>query len=73
MTVALIFGGAGFERQVSLAGARFVYPLISREKYSVIPIFIAPDGRWLMREADLHKKETGLLIFGGDDPCDLKN
>ena len=72
MTVALIFGGAGFERQVSLAGARFVYPLISREKYSVIPIFIAPDGRWLMREADLHKKETGLLIFGGDDPCDLR-
>lgn len=71
MTVALIFGGAGFERQVSLAGARFVYPLIAREKYNIIPIFIAPDGRWLMREADLPKKEPDLLIFGGDDPCDL--
>lgn len=53
ITVALIFGGVGYEREVSLMGARFVYPNIPRENYDVIPIFITPDGRWLMRERDL--------------------
>ena len=52
MNVALIFGGRGLEREVSIAGARFVYPRIPREKYRVIPILITADGRWLIREDD---------------------
>jgi D-alanine--D-alanine ligase len=52
MNVALIFGGRGLERDVSIAGARFVYPLIPREKYRVIPILITADGQWLIREDD---------------------
>lgn len=61
ITVALIFGGVGYEREVSLMGARFVYPNIPRENYDVIPIFIAPDGRWLVRECDLSKAENTML------------
>ena len=45
--VALIYGGRGFEHKVSLSGADFVIPLINQEKYNVIPVFIAKDGRWL--------------------------
>ncbi len=45
--IALVFGGVGAEREVSLAGAEFVFTLISPEKYAPLSIFIAPDGRWL--------------------------
>ncbi len=46
--VALIYGGRGFEREVSRRGASFILPLISECGYECIPIFIAPDGRWLV-------------------------
>lgn len=46
--VALIYGGRGFEHEVSLSGADFVLPLINQEKYNIIPVFIAKDGRWLV-------------------------
>lgn len=46
--VALIYGGRGFEHEVSLSGADFVLPLINQEKYNIIPVFIAKDGRWLI-------------------------
>ena len=45
--VALIYGGRGFEHQVSLAGADFVLPLILENTYDCVPVFIAKDGRWL--------------------------
>ena len=47
-SVALIYGGKGFEREVSLSGSEFVLPLINKEKYIPIPIFISEDGRWLI-------------------------
>ena len=46
--VALIFGGEGSEREVSLAGAKFVLPLIDREKYEVVPTLITQSGEWLV-------------------------
>ena len=52
MTVALIFGGRGYEREVSIAGAGFVYPRIPREKYKVIPVLITHDGRWMVTKKD---------------------
>ncbi len=71
MTVALIFGGRGFEREVSVEGARFVYPLIPREKYDVIPVFITPDGRWLLAEDDLHGSGGMGLFTGGYNDLQL--
>ena len=65
MTVALIFGGRGFERDVSIAGARFVYPLIPREKYRVVPILITADGRWLMRASDCDRRD-GVGLFSAE-------
>ena len=46
-TVALIFGGRGFERDVSLKGAEFVFPLIDRARYNPIPIHVTKVGDWL--------------------------
>ena len=46
-TVALIYGGRGAEAEVSLRGAERVLPLISRENYKPLAVFIDKDGRWL--------------------------
>ncbi len=51
-TVALIFGGRGYEREVSVLGAENLFSLIPEEKYERIPIFIDAAGRFLMPEAD---------------------
>ncbi|MBP3401501.1 MAG: hypothetical protein J6K85_00410 [Clostridia bacterium] len=51
-TVALIFGGRGYEKEVSVRGAINLFSLIPSEKYEKIPISIAADGRFLMPEAD---------------------
>lgn len=51
-TVALIFGGRGYERDVSIKGADNLFSLIPCEKYDKIPIFIDRDGRFLMPESD---------------------
>ena len=45
--VALIYGGRGYESEVSLCGVDFVLPLILESGFDCVPIFIAKDGRWL--------------------------
>ena len=44
--VALIFGGRGFERQVSVEGAKFLFPKIDGSLYEKILVFITPRGDW---------------------------
>jgi len=47
LQLALIFGGRSAEHEISLASARFVAAMLDRDKYDVIPVGIARDGRWL--------------------------
>ena len=53
LRVALIYGGRGRESEVSVRGKNHILPLFDENKYSVLPIFIDKDGRWLIdgREA----------------------
>lgn len=44
--VALIYGGKGHECEVSLRGKEHILPLIDKEKYEVIPLFIDKSGVW---------------------------
>ncbi len=44
--IALIYGGAGCEHDVSLRGANYVLSQIDRERYIPYPILIDRDGRW---------------------------
>lgn len=46
--VAVIFGGASSEYEVSLRSASFVLSGIDREKYDLIMIGITKEGRWLL-------------------------
>lgn len=46
--VALIWGGRGYEREVSRRGREHILPLIDKNRYRVLEVFIDKDGRWLI-------------------------
>ncbi len=45
--VGVLFGGRSGEHEVSLVSAASVIAALDRNKYDVVPIGIAPDGRWI--------------------------
>lgn len=51
--VALIFGGASDEHDVSVSSARSVYEAIDKSRYTVLPIAIDRKGHWLDASASL--------------------
>ncbi len=73
-SLAFIYGGRGLEREVSLLGADFLFPIIEKTGWGIIPIYITADGRWtVLRRGDEFirpdKHEggecAGLINFGG--------
>ena len=50
--VAVVFGGRSTEHAVSCLGAGHVLAAIDRDRYEVVPIGIAPDGRWVLTSDD---------------------
>jgi D-alanine-D-alanine ligase len=46
-TIAVLFGGQSGEHEVSLISAQAVIAGLDPEKYTVLPVGIAKDGRWL--------------------------
>lgn len=47
LRVGIIFGGRSVEHEVSLVSAASVINALDTSKYEVVPIGIAPNGRWL--------------------------
>jgi D-alanine-D-alanine ligase len=45
--IGIIFGGRSVEHEVSLVSAASVINALDKEKYEVVPIGIAPTGKWL--------------------------
>jgi len=50
--VAVVFGGRSSEHAVSCASAGLILGAIDPERYEVVPIGIARDGRWVLTSAD---------------------
>lgn len=50
--VAIVFGGRSSEHGISCVTAGSVLAAIDRDKYDVIPVGIAPDGRWIVQADD---------------------
>jgi D-alanine-D-alanine ligase len=50
--VAVVFGGRSTEHAVSCASAGLILSVIDRDKYEVLPIGIATDGRWVLTSGD---------------------
>ncbi len=50
--VAVVFGGRSAEHAVSCASAGLVLGAIDRDRYEVVPVGIARDGRWMLTSGD---------------------
>ncbi len=62
--VAVVFGGRSSEHAVSCASAGLVLGGIDPERYEVVPIGIARDGRWVLTSAD----PARLALTSGAEP-----
>jgi D-alanine--D-alanine ligase len=60
--VAVVFGGRSTEHAVSCASAGLVLSAIDRDRYDVVPIGIARDGRWVLASGD-----PARLALGGSE------
>jgi len=59
--IAVVFGGRSGEHQISCLTARSVLDAIDHSRYEVIPIGIAPDGRWVLAESGPAELPAGQL------------
>ena len=50
--IAVVFGGRSSEHAVSCATAASVLEALDRDRYDVIPVGIAKDGRWVLAADD---------------------
>ncbi|HEY7265050.1 MAG TPA: D-alanine--D-alanine ligase family protein [Trebonia sp.] len=50
--VAVVFGGRSAEHAVSCASAGLILGAIDKDRYDVVPIGIARDGRWVLTSGD---------------------
>jgi D-alanine-D-alanine ligase len=50
--VAIVFGGRSTEHAVSCLGAGHILAAIDRDRYEVVPVGIARDGRWVLTGDD---------------------
>lgn len=57
--VAVVFGGRSSEHSISCISAGSVIAALDPEKYDVVPVGIATDGRWVLESAD-----PGALALG---------
>jgi D-alanine-D-alanine ligase len=62
--VAVVFGGRSTEHAVSCASAGLILSVIDRNRYEVLPIGIATDGRWVLTSGD----PARLAVTGGSLP-----
>ena len=62
MKLALIYGGCGYEREVSVKGFEFVYPIL-QYKYDCLPVFIDKNGRWLANGERVFPLDGGLYFI----------
>jgi len=59
-----VFGGRSSEHAISCLGAGYVLAALDRDRYEVVPVGIARDGRWILAPDD----PARLAITGGELP-----
>lgn len=71
LRVAVVFGGRSGEHEVSLMSAQSIISAIDKERYEVIPVGIAKDGRWLVGGDPLKTLMEGRVPDGAVPPRSL--
>lgn len=51
--IAVLFGGKSSEHDVSKVSAATVMSKINQEKYTIIPVYITKDGRWMLYDGPI--------------------
>ena len=51
LNVAVIYGGANTEHEVSKSSADTIISSLSTEKYNIVPIYISKSGKWLLNDS----------------------
>lgn len=62
-TVALIFGGEGYEHEISLKSAASLSKMIDRKRYSVLFVGISKKGDWYIYNGTEDKIDSGEWLF----------
>lgn len=63
--VALIWGGRGYEKDVSRGGMENILPLIDENTYRVLSVHIDPQGRWTLDGREVYPVMPGGLMTNG--------
>ena len=58
MRLALIYGGEGYEREVSLLGFRHLFPILN-DIFDLFPIHINTDGHWIYKNTRVFPTDGG--------------
>ena len=61
-TVALIWGGRGYEKDVSRLGMENILPLIDKDKYNILSLHIEADGSWIADGKEALLSQGGVII-----------
>jgi D-alanine-D-alanine ligase len=72
INVGVIFGGRSGEHEISIRSAKTVIENIDTDKYSIIPLTISQDGRWISPSDSLKlmPPETQQFLNGSDVPTE---
>ena len=62
--VALIYGGEGAEREISILSAKALLDLIDKEKYEPIEVYISESGEWYIRDGNENVPTFPILMNG---------
>jgi D-alanine-D-alanine ligase len=70
--IGVIFGGRSGEHEISIRSAKTVIENIDRNRYSVVPIAISPEGKWLSPADSLRlfPGDTQALVSDGEITAD---
>ena len=52
LRIAVVFGGRSAEHAISCVSAGSVIAALDPERYEVVPVGIATDGRWVLADRD---------------------
>ena len=65
MTIALIYGGQGYEHSVSMLGFQHLFPIL-KEIYEIIPVFIDTNGDWIIKNTRVFPTYGGFADSDGE-------
>ncbi len=69
LNVAVLFGGASSEHDISLLSATSIFENLNDEKYSVIPVGITKEGNWFYYEGEYSHIKSGAWQNEKCTPC----